>query len=297
MKRDLSALPDDVGRKQVWEAFREFSELPDADARQALSFGTDPLVFIKPLPGANGFFDERKPSRVLFADKLVRRFEADAKNADLQRAVEAKLLHEMVHWGDHKDGIDQPGEEGENFELAAYGRIVPVDGFAPSNVAESLAEHRAEEYQSKSDDPRGIRNNNPGNIRIGDNWQGLASDTEKAPFQSDETAFCVFKAPRWGIRAMCRVLIRYQDQHGLDTVAKMIQRWAPPDDNNNTNAYIGHVAQRMNLSPNQAFDFAEYAFARPMVEAMIQHENGMQPYKDSTLDLGLHLAGIEAPTT
>jgi hypothetical protein len=38
--------------------------------------------------------------------------------------VESTLLHEMVHWGDWKDGVDQPDEEGKEFEKAAYGKDI-----------------------------------------------------------------------------------------------------------------------------------------------------------------------------
>jgi len=38
--------------------------------------------------------------------------------------VGVTLLHELVHWGDDQDGIDRPGEEGEEFERAVYGRVV-----------------------------------------------------------------------------------------------------------------------------------------------------------------------------
>ena len=48
-------------------------------------------------------------------------------------------------------------------------------------------------------------------------------------YQKKETAFCVFSAPRWGIRAMAKILMLYQDRYNLDTVTGMISRWAPPE--------------------------------------------------------------------
>ncbi|MFI3272941.1 MAG: structural protein, partial [Pseudomonadota bacterium] len=56
--------------------------------------------------------------------------------------------------------------------------------------------------------PRGIRNHNPGNIRHGDDWQGLR-DT-----QTDKN-FCQFVSPEFGIRALARVLMNYEKKHGL----------------------------------------------------------------------------------
>ncbi|HCQ3021998.1 TPA: hypothetical protein OHP99_004980, partial [Escherichia coli] len=53
--------------------------------------------------------------------------------------------------------------------------------------------------------PRGIRNNNPGNLDKGSPWQGLAANP-------DEPRFCTFKDPVWGIRALAVTLITYHDK-------------------------------------------------------------------------------------
>ena len=136
---------------------------------------------------------------------------------------------------------------------------------------------------------RGIRNANPGNLRkSADKWQGLAVD------QSD-AAFFTFKAPEWGIRALCRVLLTYQDKYGLDTVEKIINRWAPPVEND-TQAYINSVAGQMGVHPvHGTLDLHIYGFMLPLVKAIIRHENGEQPYSLATLNKGLMLAGIEPP--
>ena len=56
--------------------------------------------------------------------------------------------------------------------------------------------------------PRGIRNNNPGNIRHGANWQGLNPNGRNI-----DSAFCVFESPVFGIRALAKVLINYKKIH------------------------------------------------------------------------------------
>ena len=53
--------------------------------------------------------------------------------------------------------------------------------------------------------PRGIRNNNPGNIRHGANWLGLNPNGRNI-----DSAFCVFTAPVYGIRALAKVLVNYK---------------------------------------------------------------------------------------
>ena len=136
--------------------------------------------------------------------------------------------------------------------------------------------------------PRGIRNHNPGNIRrSADPWQGLAKD------QNDD-AFFQFVEPKWGIRALARVLISYQDRHGLRTVRAIISRWAPPVENK-TSSYIDHVARRLNVGADDPLDVHDYRVLRGLVEAITVHENGEQPYTDAQLDAGLVLAGVAPP--
>ena len=136
--------------------------------------------------------------------------------------------------------------------------------------------------------PRGIRNHNPGNIERGAPWQGLAAD------QSSDPRFAVFSDHKWGIRAIARVLITYQDKHGIRTVRGILDRWAPSTEND-TIAYIRHVAARLGVKPSTTIDVYDYATMRPLVEAIIKHENGMQPYSPAEIDEGLRLAGIEPP--
>lgn len=134
--------------------------------------------------------------------------------------------------------------------------------------------------------PRGIRNHNPGNIRKStDPWQGLAKD------QTD-SQFFVFQSAIYGIRALARTLITYQDKHGLNTIEGIIRRWAP-DVENNTNAYIRAVSQRTGFEVNRPLDMHRFDHLKPLVEAIIQHENGQQPYSDTEITKALVLAGVE----
>ena len=133
--------------------------------------------------------------------------------------------------------------------------------------------------------PRGVRNQNPGNIRKSkDPWQGLARE------QPDK-AFFTFKAPEWGIRALARVLITYQDDYDLRTVRQIITRWAPPNEND-TGAYVRAVADRMGVSPDRPLDVQRYDHLCPLVAAIIHHENAGYRYPQAVVDKGLALAGV-----
>ena len=127
---------------------------------------------------------------------------------------------------------------------------------------------------------RGIRNNNPGNIRHGDKWDGLAA------VQSD-TSFCVFQTPEYGIRAMARVLMNYQRRYGIETVRGIINRWAPPVEND-TDAYVDHVAQVVGVDPDEALVVAEVL--PRLIPVIIKHENGQMPYSDKQIATGIRMA-------
>lgn len=125
---------------------------------------------------------------------------------------------------------------------------------------------------------RGLRNNNPGNIRHGDKWRGLAA------VQSDP-AFCTFIAPVYGIRAMVKILQSYR-RRGLNTVAEIISAWAPTVEND-TAAYIKSVCARVGVGPNDPVEPGN----PDLIKAIIRHENGQQPYSDNTINDGIKLAG------
>ena len=135
--------------------------------------------------------------------------------------------------------------------------------------------------------PRGIRANNPGNIeRNATRWQGMAHD------QSGDPRFVVFTAPEWGIRAIARLLLTYQDKHHLDTLEKIINRWAPPSENV-TSAYVKAVAAALKVPATAPVNVHVPETMRALVKAIIKHENGVQPYPDAVIDEGLRIAGIE----
>ncbi|MGF2652831.1 structural protein [Serratia marcescens] len=133
--------------------------------------------------------------------------------------------------------------------------------------------------------PRGIRNNNPGNIRWGDDWKGLVAKPQRT-----DKAFCQFTSPEYGIRAMIIILRNYRRRHGLNTITGIISRWAPASENN-TQAYINSVAQATGVTPDQPVDTTDSRFMVKLLQAIIRHENGVQPYDFGVFVKALALAG------
>lgn len=116
---------------------------------------------------------------------------------------------------------------------------------------------------------RGLRNNNPGNIRISSNaWEG------KIPLsQNTDGAFEQFTDMVYGVRAMGKLLINYFRNNGLDTVEKLVSRYAPPSENMSGD-YARFVADQIGVKPSDRINVADPNMLSLLVEAMIKMENG-----------------------
>lgn len=91
--------------------------------------------------------------------------------------------------------------------------------------------------------PRGIRNNNPGNIEDGAFAKSLPG------YAGSDGRFAIFNTPEDGVNAGGALLDSYA-RRGLTTPSQVINRWAPPSDNNPTQAYAQYVAQRLGIGVN-----------------------------------------------
>lgn len=98
--------------------------------------------------------------------------------------------------------------------------------------------------------PRGIRNNNPGNLRplSNDKWRGeVAPDTGATPDSRDEMgSYSRFVSPEYGLRALIRDGRRKRGR-GLDTLTKIKAAFAPAADGNDVAAYAASVARAMTM--------------------------------------------------
>lgn len=118
---------------------------------------------------------------------------------------------------------------------------------------------------------RGIRNNNPGNI---DHVEAYNWDGEIYPTTNGEERFCQFETMTHGCRAMARILGNYQKKYDLNTIHKMISRWAPPVEND-TDRYVKFVSDWTGHDQFTAFDFIEDKdIGIAMMKAMVRMENG-----------------------
>ncbi len=118
----------------------------------------------------------------------------------------------------------------------------------------------ANDYRSRSDLPRGIRNNNPGNIKDdGTTWQGMAGS---------DGLFVIFADMSWGTRAMGTALTN-MIRKGYNTVGTLIPQWSATDQA----AYVANVAGRMGISPGDTLT-TDVPTLSALMRAMITQENG-----------------------
>ena len=111
---------------------------------------------------------------------------------------------------------------------------------------------------------RGIRNNNPLNIRKGNKWIGLRD------FPTDKE-FDEFLTLQYGFRAAFKLIFTYI-QRGDDTIRKIITRWAPPSEND-TEAYIRFVKRKSFISENFVLSKEDKYSLLLLVKAMAQMES------------------------
>lgn len=177
------------------------------------------------------------PLALLFHSKDLN----DGEDADLQRrrAQGAGIDPNSIDW----NGPINRGGSGAN------GGFIP-DG---SIVEESLPSTRT---------PRGIRNNNPGNIEYGRFTRSMGAT-------GSDGRFAVFESMEDGIRAAIALLQSYAAR-GIDTVQSIISKWAPSSENN-TKAYVDAVAKQIGVSPDAHLNVDQLS---QVANAIFRHENG-----------------------
>lgn len=134
--------------------------------------------------------------------------------------------------------------------------------------------------------PRGFRNLNPGNIRKGNDWLGLAPN-------GLDPAFDVFTSAEFGFRALAKLLRKYESKYGLNTVRGLITRWAPPNENN-TESYIRFVATSLGKPDTEKLNLDRQTLF-VLCKAIARKENGRRPdgadwFTDAQILAGVDLA-------
>ena len=126
----------------------------------------------------------------------------------------------------------------------------------------------------KKDVPRGLRNNNPGNIRHSSTkWRG--------EIKGSDPAFKSFKEMKDGYRALMKLLKTYYCKYSLTSINGIVNRWAPPHEND-TKAYIFFVATRTGYPSNQPLPFDKEHISK-LASAISRMENGIDAVEQEVL--------------
>jgi hypothetical protein len=142
-------------------------------------------------------------------------------------------------------------------------------------AAGSIADTLASAGDSIVSTIRGIRNNNPGNIKynVANDWQGQTGQ--------DSGGFATFDTEANGIRAIAVILKNYSSHYGLNTVDGLIRRWSATDQD----AYVANVSAALGVSPYDSIDITDTATLTTVVDAIIAQEDSR------AAELALSLSG------
>lgn len=89
--------------------------------------------------------------------------------------------------------------------------------------------------------PRGLRNNNPLNIRISSTpWLGKVADNTDGAFEQ-------FTSMEYGLRAALVNIRTYIRRDHKETIEDIVSRWAPAADGNDVRNYIAIVSEKSNV--------------------------------------------------
>lgn len=141
-------------------------------------------------------------------------------------------------------------------------------------------------------DPRGVRNNNPGNINFGD-WARAHGATGIEP--GKDGRFATFANAQAGLDALGELLrSKGYIGGGRDTVASILEKYAPRKDNNDTDMYIRMVAKRLGVDANAHLDPRNMQQMNGLIDGIVRVENGMNPYSREMI---AHAAGGAPPVS
>lgn len=143
---------------------------------------------------------------------------------------------------------------------------------------------RGDGYKSA---PRGIRNNNPGNL----NYAGQAGATLEG---GEGGRFAVFESMQHGVAALYKQLQLYF-KRGINTLSSIVKTYAPASDNNNVDAYISALTKATGKGANEVLNSGDTATIARLMKGIVDHENGKGYISSSDIMGGIQLgAGSSA---
>ncbi|CUJ41202.1 phage tail tape measure protein%2C TP901 family%2C core region [Achromobacter xylosoxidans] len=197
--------------------------------------------------------------------------------------------------GDLKQFMQSTADEAA--DLSAFGADL-MNGDLPSTAIKKLMERRKSRIEGKKADqeivesanqasetgtPRGIRNNNPGNLV----YVGQTGASKEA-----NGRFATFSSAQEGLNALAAQLRRY-GQRGLNSIQSIVNTYAPASENN-TGAYANYLAQKMGIDTNTQFDVnSDPAALAALIRGIVEYENGRNPYSNDMINQAAGMAPVQ----
>ncbi|MBN5205174.1 lytic transglycosylase [Serratia marcescens] len=130
---------------------------------------------------------------------------------------------------------------------------------------------------SGGNEPRGIRNNNPGNLNyVGQNGATL-EDHATPRFARFNSAFEGFAALGKQIKAYYNGTSKAAGYQKLQSVEDIISRFAPASENN-TQAYINKLSKMLGVGRGDSLNIQDPQVLATLMNGITQIENGKNPY-------------------
>lgn len=197
---------------------------------------------------------------------------ANALNSGLGADKTAEWGLQLRTWLKEKTGInllhgDEPGAEKSDPLIPLRSNTAAKDNQTPTDTA-----------------PRGIRNNNPGNL----NYVGQSGAKKES---GENGRFAVFESMRDGISALYRQIQLYFSR-GVNTIESVVNKYAPAEDNNNVQAYIRQLVSATGKQADEKLSGEDTETVFRLIRGIINHENGKGYVSDQDI-----LSGIQVGST
>lgn len=187
--------------------------------------------------------------------------------------------YEYADWIDKNSGPKkQLSENGQYYKDSWVGKAI---GWWDKVSSTNGADNKYDAYATK---PRGIRNNNPGNL----NFAGQAGATKEG---GENGRFAVFESMRDGISALYKQIQLYFSR-GVNTIESVVNKYAPADDNNNVQAYIKQLVGATGKQADEKLSGEDTETVFKLIRGIINHENGKGYVSDQDI-----LSGIQVGST
>ena len=151
-----------LDNKQVVGALKKYGQFTDKQIKQNFKWGQGPKIVIEKMTGKFGFYKPGTGSKEIHLNQdyveMLEKMSPGKERDALLFLMAITIMHETVHYGDDQDGIDYTGakgagEEGNAFEITAYGKVVDKIAEAKKLIAawqkRQDAKKKKEEEESK----------------------------------------------------------------------------------------------------------------------------------------------------